>query len=79
MAQSNISFVDECLGQWVEFINAHVLSPFINYKVFSDTLENLVKPIKSGQLTNEEVNIIVIKIKNVYILIFIKKKKLCLY
>lgn len=57
VAQSNISFVDESLGQWVEFIHAHVLSPFINYKVFLDTLEKLVKPINSGQLSKEEVSI----------------------
>lgn len=55
VAQSNISTTDEYLGQWIEFIHAHALSPVVNYKVFSDILENLVKPINSGQLSNEEV------------------------
>lgn len=62
VAQSNISVVDECLGQWVEFINAHVLSPVINFKVFSDILDKLVKPVSSGQLSSEEVNKILNKI-----------------
>ena len=55
VAQSNIGAVDECLGQWVEFINAHVLSPMVNFKVFSDILDSLVKSIKTGHLSNEEV------------------------
>jgi len=55
VAQSNIAPDDEFLCQWVEYINAHVLSPIINYKVFSDVLDNLVKPINSGRLCNEEV------------------------
>jgi len=55
VAQSNITFVDECLGQWIEYINAHALSPVVNLKVFSDVLENLVKPINTGQLSSEEV------------------------
>lgn len=56
IAQNNMSIVDEYLGQWIEFINAHVLSPVIDFKVFSDTLDNLVKPITTGQLSSEEVN-----------------------
>lgn len=55
VAQSNITVVDEYLGQWIEFINAHALSPVVNSKVFSDLVENLVKPITTGQLSNEEV------------------------
>jgi hypothetical protein len=56
VAQSNIGLVDEYLGRWIEFINAQGTSPVINTKVFSDILENLVKPISTGQLSNEEVN-----------------------
>lgn len=56
IAQSNMYPVDEYLGQWIEFINTHVLSPVINFKVFSDTLDNLVKPITMGKLSSEEVN-----------------------
>ncbi|VVC40707.1 Hypothetical protein CINCED_3A013301 [Cinara cedri] len=54
VAQSNIGPVDEYLGQWIEFINAHALSPVVNFKVFSDVLDSLVKPITMGQLSNEE-------------------------
>ncbi|XP_025408650.1 protein unc-13 homolog 4B isoform X2 [Sipha flava] len=54
VAQSNIGLVDEYLGRWIEFINAQGTSPVINTKVFSDILENLVKPISTGQLSNEE-------------------------
>lgn len=57
VAQSNIGPVDEFLGQWVEFINAHTLSPVVNFEVFSDVLDSLVKPITTGQLSNEEVRI----------------------
>jgi len=56
VAQSNISAVDECLGQWIEFINAHVLSPVVDFKVFSDLIDNLVKFITTGRLSNEEVD-----------------------
>jgi len=56
VAQSNIGAVDECLGQWIEFINAHVLSPVVNFKVFSDLINSLVKPITTGHLSNEEVD-----------------------
>lgn len=55
VAQSNISPVDEFLCQWVEFINTQALSSVVHFKVFSDVLDNLVKPISSGQLSNEEV------------------------
>ncbi|XP_026805055.1 protein unc-13 homolog 4B isoform X2 [Rhopalosiphum maidis] len=54
VAQSNIGAVDECLSQWIEYINAHVLSPVVNFKVFSDILDILVKPITTGHLSNEE-------------------------
>lgn len=57
VAQSNIGAVDECLSQWIEYINAHVLSPVVNFKVFSDILDILVKSIITGHLSNEEVNI----------------------
>jgi len=56
VAQSNISAVDEFLSQWIEFINVHVLSPVVNFKVFSDILDNLVKSVTTGRLSNEEVN-----------------------
>lgn len=55
VAQSNIGPVDEYLGRWIEFINAQVISPVINTKVLSDILENLVKPVSTGQLSSEEV------------------------
>ncbi|KAE9529780.1 hypothetical protein AGLY_011876 [Aphis glycines] len=54
VAQSNIGAVDECLSQWIEYINAHVLSPVVNFKVFSDILDILVKSIITGHLSNEE-------------------------
>ncbi|XP_025200200.1 protein unc-13 homolog 4B-like isoform X2 [Melanaphis sacchari] len=54
VAQSNVSTVDECLSQWIEYINAHVLSPVVNFKVFSDILDILVKSITTGHLSNEE-------------------------
>jgi len=56
VVQSNISTVDECLGQWIEFINVHVLSPVVNFKVFSDLIDSLVKSITTGHLSNEEVD-----------------------
>lgn len=55
VAQSNIGPVDEFLCRWVEFINTQTLSPVVHFKVFSDVLDNLVKPISTGQLSNEEV------------------------
>lgn len=77
VAQSNISFVDEYLSRWAEFINVHVLSPVINFKVFLDILEKLMKPISAGQLTNEEVNVLrkldftSICFKNIIIIFFL--------
>lgn len=55
VAQSNVGHVDECLSQWIEYVNIQVLSPVISYKVFSDILENLVKPVSTGRLSSEEV------------------------
>lgn len=56
-AQSNIGPVDEHLGQWIEFIGVHAQSPVVNPKVFSGVLDNLVKPISTGQLSAEEVSV----------------------
>lgn len=56
VGQSNISSVEECLGQWVEFINVHMQSPVINAKVFSDLLDDLVKSIEAKELSSDEVN-----------------------
>lgn len=53
----NISHVDEYLSKWIEFINAHLLCPVIHFKVFSDTLDNLMDPLTMGQLSSHEVHI----------------------
>lgn len=58
VGQSNISSVEEFLGQWIEYVNVHLQSPVVNTKVFSGILDNLVEPIKAGQLSSDEVNII---------------------
>lgn len=55
LAYHNISHVDEYLSQWTEFINAHLLCPAISPKVFSDVLDNLMKPLTTGQLSSHEV------------------------
>lgn len=55
VAHRNISHVDECLSQWVEFINAHLFCPVIHFKVFSDVLDNLMDPLTMGQLSSNEV------------------------
>ncbi|XP_050543331.1 protein unc-13 homolog 4B isoform X2 [Daktulosphaira vitifoliae] len=57
VAQGNISPVDEYLSQWIEYCNAHVLSPVVSFKVFSDILEKLVKPISTGIICNEELKL----------------------
>ncbi|XP_050433740.1 protein unc-13 homolog 4B [Adelges cooleyi] len=54
VTQGNISPVDECLSQWIEYVNTQVLSPVISFKVFSDILEKLVKPITTGKICDEE-------------------------
>lgn len=55
VTQNNISSVEQFLSLWIAYINVHVLIPTIHFKIFLDTLENLVKPITTGQLSSEEV------------------------
>lgn len=64
IAQSNIDSLDEYLCQWTEFINAHVRSPVINYKVFSDILAKLAKHISTCQFSSEEINVCLLKSVN---------------
>lgn len=54
--QNNISSIDQYLGQWIEYINIHLLTPVINFKVFSDLIDKLVIPINSGYLPEDEVD-----------------------
>lgn len=55
VTQNNISSVEQFLSLWIAYINVHVFIPTIHFKIFLDTLENLVKPITTGQLSSEEV------------------------
>lgn len=56
VSQKGIGPVDQYLGQWTEYINIHLLDPVINSKVFSNLIDNLMKPITSGLLSEDEVD-----------------------
>lgn len=55
IAYCNINSKEEYLDKWTEFIDVHLQNPVINFKVFLDVLNNLVKPLTEGELSLYEV------------------------
>lgn len=66
----NISSIENLFARWIAYINVHVLIPKKHFEVLLDILENLVKPITSGQLSVEKVYYIHAIAKNIAILMY---------
>lgn len=55
IACCNINSKEEYLNKWIEFIDIHLQNPVIHFKVFLDILNNLVKSLTEGELSDYEV------------------------
>lgn len=74
LGQCGMCPTDIALAQWAEYISVHVDHP-LSFKLFSILLEKLVKPIKQGFLSDENVShISIIAPQNILLTIFVSAK-----